>query len=295
MNVEWLPCWPGCTHRRNHDGPCTTQPDTHATYAREHPDVQDAVIAVQPDPDAPSTFHVDKNRLSPDKKPDTPPAEFCMHVTNPTLPIIEWIPLDQQLPLDQRMVLLTGPSGMTSTSHFVVVGQRSMAYRPPIRGKIRWLSVINTDLSDCGFEPTHWAPLPNLPDLAKKPDPAVQFERKLLAELLRKHPDMAAPAADPAEPLEDSARRANTILRANEQIKLLRAHTGASIRDCREALDAAQYDFDRAVEALRRKGQCAVTSASSPCSDRTLDGPAQSNENWVEPSFRQDIEDRWKP
>ncbi len=117
------------------------------------------------------------------------PAPFAV------TPAIKWIPLDQKLPADQRMVLLTGPSGMTSTSHFVVVGQRHMAYRPPIRGKIRWLGVTNTDLSDSGFEPTHWAPLPNLPDPAR-PDPKVEAERKLLAELLEKYPDMAAPPGE---------------------------------------------------------------------------------------------------
>lgn len=261
MNVDWLPCWPGCTHRRNHDGPCTTQPDTHAAYAREHSDIQDAVIAVQPDRDAPSTFHVGKERLSPDKKPDTPPAEFLMYtpdLTLPVIPVIQWIPLDQRLPADQHYVLLTGPSGMTSTSHFAVIGQRSMAYRPPIHGKIRWLGVTNTDLSDHGFEPTHWAPLPNLPDLTQKHDPAIEAERKLLAELLQKHPDMAASAADPAESLEDAGRRAGAILRTNEQVRALRAHVGASILDCREALDVTQGNFDRAVEYLRKKGQCAT-------------------------------------
>ena len=271
MNVDWLPCWPGCTHRRNHDGPCTTQPiaflDPHATYART-PDAQDVVIPVQPDRDTPSTFHVGKERLSPDKKPDTPPAEFSMYTPDPTLPVIpviQWIPLDRRLPADQHYVLLTGPSGMTSTSHFVVVGQRSMAYRPPINGKIRWLGVTNTDLSDYGFEPTHWAPLPNLPDLAKKPDPAVEAERKLLAELLRKHPDMALQGAGSLdESVEAAVARAGAFLRTNEQVRTLRAHTGASVTHCRQALARVDNDFDRAVEDIRRQGQCSVTRDPTP-------------------------------
>jgi len=39
-----------------------------------------------------------------------------------------------------------------------------------------------------------------------------------------------------------------------EQIKALRAATGAGILDCRKALEAANGDFDKAVEFLRKKG-----------------------------------------
>lgn len=39
-----------------------------------------------------------------------------------------------------------------------------------------------------------------------------------------------------------------------EQVKALRARTGAGVMDCRAALDAAQGDFDGAIEHLRRKG-----------------------------------------
>lgn len=284
MNVDFLPCWPGCTHHRNHDGPCTTQSiawlEPHATYART-PDTQDVAIAVQPDRDASPTFRVGKNRLSHDKKPDTPPAEFSMYtpdLTLPVIPVIQWIPLDRRLPADQHYVLLAGPSGMTSTSHFVVIGQRHTAYRPPIGGTIRWLGVT-TDLSDYGFEPTHWAPLPNLPGLPRKADPAVEAERKLLAELLQKHPDMAL-RGPPDESVEAAAARAGTFLRTNELVRALRAHTGASVTHCRQALARVDNDFDRAVEDIQRQGQASFTS----CSDRTLDGPAQSSE-----------EEPWRP
>ncbi|NPA31636.1 MAG: translation elongation factor Ts [Chloroflexi bacterium] len=39
-----------------------------------------------------------------------------------------------------------------------------------------------------------------------------------------------------------------------EQIKALRAATGAGILDCRKALEEAGGDFDKAVEILRKKG-----------------------------------------
>ncbi len=39
-----------------------------------------------------------------------------------------------------------------------------------------------------------------------------------------------------------------------EQIKELREKTGAGIMDCREALENADGDFDKAVEVLREKG-----------------------------------------
>ncbi len=39
-----------------------------------------------------------------------------------------------------------------------------------------------------------------------------------------------------------------------EQIKQLRAATGAGILDCRKALEEAGGDFDKAVEILRKKG-----------------------------------------
>lgn len=39
-----------------------------------------------------------------------------------------------------------------------------------------------------------------------------------------------------------------------EQVKELRAATGAGVMDCRNALEKADGDFDRAVELLREKG-----------------------------------------
>ncbi len=43
-----------------------------------------------------------------------------------------------------------------------------------------------------------------------------------------------------------------------EQIKQLRAATGAGILDCRKALEEANGDFDKAVEILRKKGLAKV-------------------------------------
>lgn len=39
-----------------------------------------------------------------------------------------------------------------------------------------------------------------------------------------------------------------------EQVKVLRERTGAGVMDCRTALDAAQGDFQGAIEYLRKKG-----------------------------------------
>ena len=71
---------------------------------------------------------------------------------------IEWQPIDTA-PKDQ-LLLLCGPSGYTTIEFAVAIGRmyNSNAY---LTG--RWIDYANDDLKDWGFEPTHWAPLPNFP------------------------------------------------------------------------------------------------------------------------------------
>lgn len=76
---------------------------------------------------------------------------------------IDWISLSDRLPPDEQFVLLTGDSGYTSTPSFVTVGRRYEAFRPSLMGFPRWLGVGDDNLSDQGWSPTHWAPLPNRP------------------------------------------------------------------------------------------------------------------------------------
>lgn len=74
-------------------------------------------------------------------------------------PVIAWRPISD-LPPDEKYVLLTGPSGYIGVESFILVGRRYTAYRPPIDGCIRWLSISGDTLDD---EVTHWAPLPPTP------------------------------------------------------------------------------------------------------------------------------------
>ncbi len=57
-----------------------------------------------------------------------------------------------------------------------------------------------------------------------------------------------------------------------EQIKELRQATGVGILDCRKALEAANGDFDKAVDLLREKGLAkAAKRADRDASDGTVE------------------------
>tara|TARA_Y100000389_G_scaffold201608_2_gene244758 strand:+ start:2291 stop:2563 length:273 start_codon:yes stop_codon:yes gene_type:complete len=73
--------------------------------------------------------------------------------------ILNWRSMKDELPPDEEFVLLRGDSGYYSTPEFFVLGRRCMKCRPPINGKIRWLQIGNSDLTDFGWEPTHWLPM----------------------------------------------------------------------------------------------------------------------------------------
>lgn len=65
-------------------------------------------------------------------------------------------------------VLLCGPSGYTTIPTVVTTGRMCGDYHAG-----RWIDHANDDLSDWGFEPTHWVPLTNLP-----PEQEVKLEPK---------------------------------------------------------------------------------------------------------------------
>ena len=49
----------------------------------------------------------------------------------------------------------------------------------------------------------------------------------------------------------------------SQMVKQLRDKTGAGMMDCKEALTAAEGDFDKAIDYLRKKGMAAATKRSS--------------------------------
>lgn len=49
----------------------------------------------------------------------------------------------------------------------------------------------------------------------------------------------------------------------SEMVKDLRSKTGAGMMDCKEALTAAEGDFEKAIDYLRKKGMSAATKRSS--------------------------------
>jgi hypothetical protein len=67
-----------------------------------------------------------------------------------------WQPIETA-PKDQ-FLLLCGPSGYTTTPMVVTTGRMCSDYHAG-----RWIDHANDDLTDWGFEPTHWMPLPDLP------------------------------------------------------------------------------------------------------------------------------------
>jgi hypothetical protein len=75
-----------------------------------------------------------------------------------------WQPIETA-PKDQ-FLLLCGPSGYTTTPMVVTSGRMCSDYHAG-----RWIDHANDDLTDWGFEPTHWMPLPDLP--GAQPAPSV--------------------------------------------------------------------------------------------------------------------------
>ena len=68
----------------------------------------------------------------------------------------QWQPISTA-PKD-AFVLLAGPSGYTTIKTVFTTGRMCSDYH-----KGRWIDHANDDLTDWGFEPTHWMPLPTPP------------------------------------------------------------------------------------------------------------------------------------
>ena len=77
-----------------------------------------------------------------------------------------WQPIETA-PKD-RFLLLCGPSGYIIIPWVFVTGCMYSDYHVG-----RWVDHANDDLSDWGFEPTHWMPLPEAPDAQTQPAPSV--------------------------------------------------------------------------------------------------------------------------
>lgn len=69
---------------------------------------------------------------------------------------MEWQPIETA-PKD-KFLLLLGPSGYTTTPFVCTTGRMCTNYHVG-----RWIDHANDDLTDWGFEPTHWMPLPAPP------------------------------------------------------------------------------------------------------------------------------------
>ena len=86
-------------------------------------------------------------------------SAYCaMLATAPTPPVSEdrWLPIETA-PKDE-FVLLAGPSGYTTIKTVFATGRMCSDYHVG-----RWIDHANDDLTDWGFEPTHWRPLPKAP------------------------------------------------------------------------------------------------------------------------------------
>lgn len=90
-----------------------------------------------------------------------------------------WQPIETA-PKD-RFLLLCGPSGYIIIPWVFVTGCMYSDYHVG-----RWVDHANDDLSDWGFEPTHWMPLPEAPDAQTQPAPSVPREaiEKILTQLM---------------------------------------------------------------------------------------------------------------
>lgn len=82
----------------------------------------------------------------------------AMLAAAPTTPVSEgcWLPIETA-PKD-KFVLLAGPSGYTTIEIVYATGRMCSDYHVG-----RWIDHANDDLTDWGFEPTHWMPLPEAP------------------------------------------------------------------------------------------------------------------------------------
>ena len=90
----------------------------------------------------------------------------AMLVAAPTPPVSEdrWLPIETA-PKDE-FVLLAGPSGYTTIETVFSTGRMCSDYHVG-----SWIDHANDDLTDWGFEPTHWMPLPKAPTMQEDKKP----------------------------------------------------------------------------------------------------------------------------
>ena len=93
-------------------------------------------------------------------------ADAAMLVAAPTPPVSEdrWLPI-ATAPKNE-FVLLAGPSGYTTIETVFATGRMCSDYHVG-----RWIDHANDDLTDWGFEPTHWMPLPKAPTMQEDKKP----------------------------------------------------------------------------------------------------------------------------
>ena len=111
--------------------------------------------------------------MSPEHGTVTSGIEECTYLADaiyndllaaaPTPPVSEdrWLPI-ATAPKDE-FVLLAGPSGYTTIETVFATGRMCSDYHVG-----RWIDHANDDLTDWGFEPTHWMPLPKAPEMEGK-------------------------------------------------------------------------------------------------------------------------------
>lgn len=76
---------------------------------------------------------------------------------------VNWHRIEDFVPPQRKLVMVTGPSGYVTHTKFLALAYVDEQYRTSHGGRLRWQTVTNDDLSDCGFYPTHWALIINLP------------------------------------------------------------------------------------------------------------------------------------
>ena len=87
-----------------------------------------------------------------------------------------WQPIETA-PKD-RFLLLCGPSGYTTTPLVFTTGRMCSDYHAG-----RWIDHANDDLTDWGFEPTHWLPLPEAPGTQAQPVLSQSTEDNIISDL----------------------------------------------------------------------------------------------------------------
>lgn len=78
--------------------------------------------------------------------------------------VIVWRTVDSVTPPAKKLLMVTGDSRYRTHTRFLTLAYYDENYRPSRDGSIRWLNVQNDELSDLGWEPTHWAEPIGLPN-----------------------------------------------------------------------------------------------------------------------------------